>query len=111
MKISERRDGAVTVISPTGSVSGPDADQTRTRLLETFRATHGRFVVDASEIAFIDGAGLEMLLDVSEQMNRTGQGLKLCAANETLRQIMDLTGLSPLFEFFEDVNTAVRSFL
>ncbi len=111
MKISERRDGAVTVISPTGSVSGSDADQTRTRLLETFRATHGRFVVDASEIAFIDGAGLEMLLDVSEQMNRTGQGLKLCAANETLRQIMDLTGLSPLFEFFEDVNTAVRSFL
>ena len=111
MKISERRDGAVTVISPTGSVSGPDADETRTRLLEAFKATHGRFVVDASEIVFIDGAGLEMLLDVSEQMNRTGQALRLCGTNETVRQIMDLTGLTPMFEFFQDVNTAVRSFL
>jgi len=33
------------------------------------------------------------------------------SARETVREILDLTELSPLFEHFEDVNTAVRSFL
>jgi len=37
--------------------------------------------------------------------------LKLCASNKTLREVLNLTGLSPLFEHFDDVNTAVRSFL
>ena len=111
MKISEQRHGAVTVIRPTGSLSGADAEEVKGRLLEASKATSGRFVMDASEIAFVDGTGLEMLLDVTEEMNRTGQTLKLCVANETVSKVMELTGLTPLFEFFGDVNTAVRSFL
>ena len=111
MKISERQHGAVTVIRPTGALSGADAEEVKGRLLEALKATRGRFVVDASEIAFVDGIGLEMLLDVTEEMNRTGQALRLCTTNETVSKVMELTGLMPLFEFFGDVNTAVRSFL
>ena len=44
-------------------------------------------------------------------MSRSGQMLKLCAANKTLREVLTLTGLSPMFEHFDDVTTAVRSFL
>jgi hypothetical protein len=37
--------------------------------------------------------------------------LKVCAPSATLREVMDLTGAAEAFEYFDDVTTAVRSFL
>jgi len=79
--------------------------------MEAQRDSLGRFVMDASAIPLIDSKGLEALVEVTEEMAQSGKALKLCAANETLRQVLELTGVAPLFEHFEDANAAVRSFL
>jgi anti-anti-sigma factor len=75
------------------------------------RENLGRVVIDAASLHFVDSQGLESLADVADDLMRSGKGLKLCAANETLRQVIELTGLSPRFEHFDDANSAVRSFL
>ena len=71
----------------------------------------GRFVLDAVEIAFVDSRGLECLVEVNEQLMKGGQSLKVCGANETIREILELTDLSSVFEHYADVGSAVRSFL
>jgi anti-anti-sigma factor len=101
----------VTVLRPEGPVAGNDADELKRRLIQAQRDSLGRFVLDAAAIALVDSKGLEAMVEVTEEMAQSGQALRLCAANETLRQVLDLTGLSRLFEHFEDVNSAVRSFL
>lgn len=111
MKISEQRQGAVTVIRPAGPLTGGEATQLRDHVLRESSGSLGRVVLDLSEVPFVDSAALEALLDVTEQMGETGQTLKLCAANKTVREVMNLTDVAPLFDFFEDVTTAVRSFL
>ena len=40
-----------------------------------------------------------------------GQALRLCCANKTVREVLEITDLASSFEHFEDTNTAVRSFL
>ena len=50
-------------------------------------------------------------LDVTEKLGESGKALKLCAACETVREIMELTDLASQFEYYQDVNTAVRSFI
>jgi anti-anti-sigma regulatory factor len=40
-----------------------------------------------------------------------GRALKLCAVNKTVRQVLELTELVSHFDHFDDVNSAVRSFL
>jgi hypothetical protein len=35
----------------------------------------------------------------------------MCGANDTLREVLQLTGLTASFEYYDDVNSAVRSFL
>jgi anti-anti-sigma factor len=126
MNFHEQTMGAVTVIKPDGPLLGEDADQFRKRILELLASSMGRCVVDASAVAFVDSRGLEALADANEEIARSGhaQGLgvpnavycggeplKLCGVTETVRQVLELTELSPRFEFFEDVNAAVRSFL
>ena len=111
MKIVELRQGAVTVLKPAGPLIQSDAALLREQLLRESSANLGRVVLDMSEVPFIDSAGLEAMLDVTEQMTQSGQTLKLCGANKNVREIMTLTDIAPLFDHFEDVTTAVRSFL
>jgi len=111
MEIQEERKGAVTVLRPVGPLTQADVEQFQGRLKEVRHQSLGRFVVDAAAVAFIDSRGLECLVDAHDELARSGQSLKVCGLNETLREVFNLTELSSLFESFEDVSSAVRSFL
>ena len=111
MKINEQLQGAVTVLRPEGPLIDTEAAVVKQRLLQTLSSSLGRFVVDMSAIPYVDSKGLEALVEVTEEMGRSGQALRMCGANKTVREVLELTDLASLFEHFEDANTAVRSFL
>lgn len=111
MQINEHQQGAVTVLVPNGPVSLADAEQLRTVAMRVIENSLGRIVIDATGVPFLDSRGLEVLLDVTEKLNESGAALKLCGVKETVREIMELTDLAGLFEYYADVNSAVRSFL
>lgn len=111
MRIENHKVGAVTVVEPHGPVVQEDAEILGSRLVATVRDTMGRLVVDVTDVPYLDSAGLEVLADAATQLQTTGQTLRLCGANETLRTVFDLTELGSKFDHYQDVNTAVRSFL
>lgn len=111
MEIEEQRKGAVTVLKPKGPLSQEDVDQFHQRVITVMGDTLGRFVVDASAIPFVDSCGLEVLHDIGEELSQSGNALRLCGVNETVREVLELTELSALFEHYVDANAAVRSFL
>jgi anti-anti-sigma factor len=111
MKIEEQKQGAVTVLRPIGPLTAEAAVDMRGQLSGINQRTMGRFVIDAGAISFVDSAGLEVLLDTTDQLIAGGRVLKMCGANDTLREVLELTGLTASFEYYDDVNSAVRSFL
>jgi anti-anti-sigma factor len=111
LEIQEQRQGAVTVLKPRGPLCAQDADQFKQRALSVLDKSLGRFVVDASDVPYLDSRGLEVLKETSDKLSEGGRALRLCAANETVREILELTDLSQHFEHFSDVGSAVRSFL
>ncbi len=111
MEIEIQRKGAVAILKPKGPLSRDDAEGLKAKLLESVGNQWGRVVLDASAVLYADSRGVEVLVEVSEALSQNGQVLKLCHANETIREILYLTGFTPLFEYYEDVNAAVRSFL
>lgn len=111
MQIQEQHQGAVTVLRPEGPVIGEDAEQLKQRFAAVMGKSLGRVVLDASAVPFIDSRGLEILQQTTATLAQGGQALRVCAANETLREVLELTGLAPEFEYFQDVASAVRSFM
>ena len=111
MKITEQRQGAVLVLRPDGALVEQACAVFKGRMSEAMTASLGRFVVDLSVVPFVDSRGLEVLVELTEELGKSGQALRLCSANKTVREVLELTELTPLFEHFEDANTAVRSFL
>jgi anti-sigma B factor antagonist len=111
MQIEEHKHGAVAVIKPAGPLVQPDVEALRERMLQARTQSLGRVVLDAATVSYADSRGLEILVEVAGEFARASQPLKICGANDVLREVFDLTGIDSAFEHFEDVNAAVRSFL
>lgn len=110
MQIKEQTQGAVMVLEPDGALIQDDADQFKGRLTEALAESSGRVVVDLSSVPFIDSRGLEVLVEVNDALSDSGRALKLCGINETIREVLDLTGLAIRFDHYDDTNSALRSF-
>ena len=111
MEMTTQQRGAVLVVRPAGPLTVVEAEMFKGRIRELIRENLGRVVIDASALPYVDSKGLESLADIAQELAHGGKGLKLCAANATIQQVIELTGLAPQFEHFEDANSAVRSFL
>ncbi|MEM9374090.1 MAG: STAS domain-containing protein [Planctomycetota bacterium] len=112
MRIEQQRHGAVSVMRPRGPVNNEaDAAQLSDTGFDLLGKTLGRFVLDASDMPFVDSNGLEALVGLTNELNAGGRSLCLCGAGETLREILNITEQSSLFLLHEDVPSAVRSFL
>ena len=111
MEIQEQRQGAVTILKPMGALIDPESRLFKEQALETLTKSMGRIMIDASAIPFVDSSGVEALVDITDQLAQSGRALKLCAANDTLKEVISLVGWSHAFEYFGDVNAGVRSFL
>ncbi len=109
--IEETRQGAVTVLRPVGPLAGAAAGALRERLAETIEQTLGRVIVDATAVPLADSGGLEALAEAADRLSKSGQSMRLVGCTETLREALELTDLSGLFEHYQDVHAAVRSFL
>ncbi len=110
MQIKEQTQGAVMVLGPEGALTQDDAEQFKGRLTEALAESSGRVVVDLSAVPFVDSRGLEVLVEANEVLIDGGRSLKLCGINETIREVMDLTGLALRFDHYDDTNSALRSF-
>jgi len=111
MQIETERQGAVTVLTPRGPVVAEDADALRREGSKAITASMGRMVVNAAAVVYVDSKGIEALLDLADELADAGRVLKLCACNETVREVLEITETAAMFEHFEDVLSAVRSFL
>lgn len=111
MNIEEEQVGAVTVLRPRGPLSQDDTAPFKQRLTEALGKSFRRLVVDMSAVPFVDSLGLEVLVEATEDLAESGHALKLAGTNELLREVFELTELTSLFEHYEDVNAAARSFL
>jgi anti-sigma B factor antagonist len=111
MQVTTQQHGAVTVIKPEGPLVEAESAPLRQQLKEVRRTSLGRFVLDLSATPFVDSKGLELLYECGRDMGDSGQVMRLCSVNETVREVLELTELSSVFEHYDDVNSAVRSFL
>jgi anti-sigma B factor antagonist len=99
MKISQHRKGVSAVVSPQGAILAGDADQLGAVLLQSAGEGAGNVTLNLAGVPFVDSRGLEMLMETGESLIRAGKVLRLAGTNDILRDVLRLTGLSPLFEY------------
>ena len=111
MKIDRQEIGTVQVLTPQGALVDDDAGEFADVLEKKGESPNLRLVLSLGEVPYLDSRALEALLDCSDALRARSAPLKLAAVTPTCREIMQLTGVADRFQFFEQVQDAVRSFL
>lgn len=111
MKIDVHRLGSVTVISPRGAIAQDDVDDFARSVDEHRLKTNGRFVLEFSQVSYLDSRGLETLLDLADRQREAGQTTKVASVPELCREILEISQISDRLDLFDTPESAVRSFL
>ncbi len=70
-----------------------------------------RVVVDMSGVEFFGSAAIRALIVAYKQCRRWNRGdVRLCSVPERIEKVLDLAGIAPLIETFDDCTVAVGSF-
>lgn len=66
-------------------------------------------IIDFSSIELLTSEGISSLIILERLLNSLGHRIVLCAVPSNIRQILERTGIQPLFEFANDEFAALQS--
>lgn len=109
--IDEQRLAEVTILRPIGRLEADEGDDTlRDRLDGLIREGRVNVVLDLGRVTRLDSAAMGILVSKYLTTRRLGGRLKLTSPTEYTAHLLGITRLSTVFEVFDDVDEAVRSF-
>lgn len=111
MKIKTSEQYGAVVIELKGNVMGGDDTKDFNEVLHKY-IDEGKknIVVDLSDVKFMNSSGLGMLIGGLTTIKKADGNLKLAKVTEKIESLLIITKLITIFEFFETVEDAVKSY-
>ncbi len=111
MKLNDRVLEGVCILEPSGKImGGPDATMLHEKLHECVDTGVKRVVVDLSKVDWVNSTGLGILISGLTTLRNHGGELKLANVTEKIQSLLTITKLVTVFETFDTVESAVKSF-
>jgi anti-sigma B factor antagonist len=105
----ERQDGIV-VAALAGEVDMSNATSVRQRISEFVLPADDAVIVDVSELAFMDSAGLHALIELSTILDERRQQLLLCVPRTSqIARAIEIVGLPHAVSVHADLSEAVET--
>jgi len=76
-----------------GEIDLATAPELHARLRAAVLASDGDFIVDATQLDFIDSSGLSVLVDIANQLADRGRRLRTLALSPAARRAIEIVGL------------------
>ncbi len=111
MKTKVNEQYNAVVIELKGNVMGGDDTKEFNGLLHKYLEEDKKnIVVDLSDVKFMNSSGLGMLIGGLTTMKKGNGNLKLARTTEKIESLLVITKLITIFESFDTVEEAVKSF-
>jgi anti-sigma B factor antagonist len=111
MKLTTREDNGVMILEPKGKImGGPDATVLHDQLHEYIDKNKKKVVIDLSKVEWMNSTGLGILISGLTTLRNNGGELKLACVTDKIESLLTITKLITVFESFDTVEDAVKSF-
>ena len=109
MKITCQHHDQKAVLTLRGELTTEEVDQFRKAMLEQMNEKTRDFVLDMSQVQFIDSQGLESLLWLQDQcLEKLGQ-VRLAACPDNVKTILRITRLNDTIQSHKNIPDAIKS--
>jgi len=111
MKLTTREDQGVVILEPKGKImGGPDATVLHDQLHELINQNKKKVVIDLSKVEWMNSTGLGILISGLTTLRNNGGELKLACVTDKIQSLLTITKLITVFENFDSIEEAVKSF-
>lgn len=108
-EIAEQSDGDTPVLKVKGEIDVSTAPELRDRLVQINQRGASNVVVDLSEVTFLDSTGLGVLVSGLKRFRSGGGDLRLVVTGKSVSKVLEITGLTEVFQIFDTAEAAVQS--
>lgn len=98
LEILSKEVNDVVVVDLVGNLdtnTAPDAESNINLHLESGVK---KIVINLEQTKYVSSAGLRIFLATAKKMTASGGAVKLCAANEVVQEILDISGFSSILD-------------
>jgi len=111
MKLTTREEHGVVILEPKGKImGGPDATVLHDQLHDLINQNKKKVVIDLSKVEWMNSTGLGILISGLTTLRNNGGELKLACVTDKIQSLLTITKLITVFENFDSVEEAVKSF-
>jgi anti-anti-sigma factor len=110
MEIRTRRLGDVLIADMSGRLDSRSAGPASTELNQIAQGGAGKLVLNVRGLEYVSSAGLRAILVAAKLLQVHGGAMKICDANATVKQVMEVSGMSSLLHLYDTEKDALAAF-
>jgi anti-sigma B factor antagonist len=111
MKLTDRVQDGVVILQPKGKImGGPDASLLHDKLYEYLKQDMRKVVIDLKDVDWMNSTGLGILISGYTTLRNNSGALKLANVTEKIQSLLTITKLVTVFESYDSVEEAVKTF-
>lgn len=110
MKISTRQSYDVLVVDMDGRLDSSTSGYGYDEMVRIAKGDSKHVLVNLEKLEFITSAGLRVLLIAAKLLQSSGGQLKLCNANDLVKDVLETSGFNSLLHLYPTEAEAVKSF-
>jgi anti-sigma B factor antagonist len=110
MEIKAEQREKVTIVIPIGDIDALTAKEVAAFLDGQLREGKNQLVADLSQVGYMSSAGLRALLAALKEARHQKGDFRLAAVQDNVRQVLEMSGFTGIFQVFATVEEAVASF-
>lgn len=110
MNIEVKQSGSIQVLQCGGSLDADTVASFKKIAYDLVNAGSTRFVIDCSNLNFVDSMGLGVLISLLRRVRQKDGDVKVAALSEEVKTIFEITRLHRLFDVCADADAAVKRF-
>lgn len=108
MRIDARHLDKITIFDVSGDIDLANSPELRKALLQELRESHmPRVVLNLKSVRYIDSSGVASLVEGLKASRDVGARFILFGLNTTVREVLQLSKLTKVFEIYENEEQAV----
>lgn len=109
MEINHRKEGDILCITIKGRLDADSSPEAEKSIKEALQDNTNRLLFDLGPLEYLSSAGLRILLSASKEIKRREGRVVLCALNEYVREIFEVSGFSTIIPIANSVEDGIKA--
>ncbi|MBS3741755.1 MAG: STAS domain-containing protein [Candidatus Cloacimonetes bacterium] len=111
MDINEKYENDVMILELKGRLDANTSEQLEKKLIPPIdNDKYLKIIIDFADLEYISSAGLRLLLLAAKKLDKKDGKIVLCAMQDFIKEVFEISGFTPIFPITEDQKKALAKF-